>query len=83
MAGFNFQMINKTFAETYHFNITPTGMFLAFQSGPNVQGFVIPLALGKAMQQALTEKIAEYEKTNGPIDTSGNTTGILSNIQPR
>lgn len=82
MAGFNFAQIGKVFVDTYHMNINTTGMFVGFQSGPSVHGFVIPLALGKKIQEALNAGIQEYEKKNGPIDTAGATSGILSNIQP-
>lgn len=80
--GFNFATIGKIFADTFHFNLTETGLFLGFQSGPHVHGFVIPLALAKMLRDALDKGIQEFEAKNGEIDTSGNTSGVLSDIQP-
>lgn len=82
MAGFNFGQIGKVFADTFHLNLNKTGAFFGFQSGPHVHGFVIPLSLAKTMRDALDKGIKDFESKNGEIDTSGNTSGILSDIQP-
>ena len=81
--GFNFATIGKVFVDTFHFNLTSTGLFLGFQSGPHVHGFVIPLALAKMMRDTLDKGIREFESKKGEIDTSSGMTGVLSDIQPR
>ncbi|HVW82542.1 MAG TPA: hypothetical protein VHC68_01175 [Candidatus Paceibacterota bacterium] len=81
MAGFDFNKVPKLMVDSASINYTPQHFLLAFSSGPAASAYVLPPPLMKAMLAAWSEKVADYERQHGPIDTRGAETGIQSPLQ--
>lgn len=77
----DFSQLPKSLVDTVSINFTQHHFLIAISSGQQIAAFALPPELMKAFAAGLPEKIAEYEKAFGTIDTSSAEGGIQSPIQ--
>jgi len=74
----DFNKIPKLFCESLTIGFAKHAFYFGFSSGVNQSAFAVPPEVAKGLIEGLTQKVAEYEKAFGPIDTSSNQVGIQS-----
>ncbi len=71
----------KTLCEKFHLSFNKVFFLFGFTSGADNQAYLITPQVAKGLIQALKDKVDEYEKRYGTIDTSKVQAGIESPIQ--
>ncbi|MEJ0053375.1 MAG: hypothetical protein WDN10_01425 [bacterium] len=74
----DFNKMLKLFCESVSIGFAKHGFYFGFASGANQSAFAVPPEVAKGLVEGLAQKVAEYEKAFGPIDTSHNQVGIQS-----
>jgi len=74
----DFNKMPKLFCESSSIGFAKHAFYFGFSSGANQSTFAVPPEVAKGLVEGLGQKIAEYEKAFGVIDTSGNQVGIQS-----
>ncbi len=78
----DFNKIPKLLSETVSVGSNKYSFFIGFTSGSNQAAFAIAPDAAKGLIEILQKAIAQYESQFGTIDTSKNTIGVHSPIQP-
>ena len=77
------QNLKKIVVDEMGIAYNPNTFFFTLRTGDTQIAYVLDPAGAKAFAENLNGRIAEFEKQNGPIDSSGRNQGIVSPIQPK
>ena len=77
------QNLKKVIVDEMGIAYNPNSFFFTLRVGDTWTAYVLDPAGAKAFAENLNNRIAEFEKQNGPVDSSGRNQGIVSPMQPK